>query len=138
MKNRLVTWSSMTSHDLIKWRSWSQYVRAQNRLSRKSDGIGQTPCSYKHYLVIIIIIICEAFEVWCDLSKFIAELTSEKFKNSWTFCRNTTKTGVLHFWTTLQNDKFVDLPWQVWWWNDEHPPHSQSSHRHQSLVWCCL
>jgi len=44
MSNRLVT-QSMTSHDLVK--------RASRRLYRKRDGIGQTPCSYERYLVLI-------------------------------------------------------------------------------------
>ena len=41
----------MTSHDhdLVKW--------APSRLYRKHDGIGQIPCSYECYLVIIIIIV---------------------------------------------------------------------------------
>jgi len=33
----------MTSHDLVKW--------APSRLYRKRGGIGQTSCSYEHYLV---------------------------------------------------------------------------------------
>jgi len=37
----------MTSHDFVK--------RALRRLYRKRDGIGQTPCSYGRYLVIIIL-----------------------------------------------------------------------------------
>jgi len=43
MANRMVT-QSMTSHDFVK--------RAPRRLYRKRDGIGQTPCSYEHYLVL--------------------------------------------------------------------------------------
>jgi len=32
-------------------------------LSKKSHGIGQTPCSYERYLVIIIIIISSAIQI---------------------------------------------------------------------------
>jgi len=37
----------MTSHDLVKW--------APSRLYGKRDGIGQTPCSNEHYLIITVV-----------------------------------------------------------------------------------
>ena len=44
MANRLVT-QSMTSHDLVK--------RAPRKQYGQRNGIGQTPCSYERYLVVI-------------------------------------------------------------------------------------
>jgi len=64
MANRLVT-QSMTSHDLVK-----------RRLYRKRDGIGQTPCSYERYLVIIII------NVWNSLPGTVTFVSLNALKRS--------------------------------------------------------
>jgi len=71
MSNRFVT-QSRTSHDLVK--------RASRRLYQKRDGIGQIPCSYERYLVILISAVSlQLTETWrkvagCEFTMFSRDL----------------------------------------------------------------
>ena len=95
------TWGIKWSHD--RWRQWSVnrdlgMFGAREALSKKSHGIGQTPCSYEHYLIILLLdLLLLMFINDSVIRKSILTLEREKlhlwfsFLSSWSFYENWSK-----------------------------------------------